>query len=125
MTVVINQDGEFASHWGMRDFSIMPDKEKALRLIRALTSLYESGGKKYLLGGRMIASPKVECESVSMPAKEARRTLVLPAILWSAWEAEDRSRALILVNPHDEDKQCRVGDSTITIPALSGIIAEI
>jgi hypothetical protein len=109
----------------MRDFSYMPDKEKAMTLIRNLTAIYRGGANKYLCGGRMIAAPRVECENISMPAKEAGRTVTVPAILSSAWEGEDRSRVLLLVNPQDKDVVCKEKEREITVPALSGVIVDI
>ena len=121
MTLVLTQDGGIMEMWGMKDFSSLPDKQKTLRLIANLTKFYKNEASKYLFAGRMIASPKVECDSVSFERWDAPRTSTLPAILHSAWEATDGSRALILVNPSSSDTECKVDGKDLTVPALNAI----
>ena len=122
MTLVLTQDGDIASYWGMRDFSALPNKEKALSLISNLTRFYKEHAKPYLYSGRMISAPTVECERVTYETYDPNRTLSLPAILSSAWQSEDGSRALILVNPNENAAECKVNGGTVTIPALDAVI---
>ena len=122
MTLVLTQDGDIASYWGMRDFSLLPDKEKTLLMIANFTRFYKEQAKPYLYAGRMIPTPSVECESVSYPVCDKSYTVTLPAIFSSAWEAADKSRALILVNPEEKDTFCKVEGKEITVPALDAII---
>ena len=119
MTLVLTQDGDLMDQWGMKDFSRLPDKDKALRLIANLTKFYKDEASKYLYCGRMTASPAIECETVTFGRWDAPRSTTLPAILHSAWIADDGTRALILVNPSDVDATCKVDGVNVTIPALS------
>ena len=125
MTLVLTPDGDIMTHWGTRDFEHAPNKEKAFSLIRNLVSLYNGGAKKFLLSGRMITPPKVECPSVSFDGFDSNPVITLDAVLYSAWEAEDGSRAMILVNPDDREISCRLDGAEITLPALSGKIIDL
>lgn len=122
MTLVLTENGEPASYWGMKDFDLLPDKEKALRLVANLTDLYKNGAKKYLYAGRMIAPPSVECEYISLSMRKTERKAILPVLSWSAWEGSDGTRALILVNPEDSETVCKVNGKAVSLPPLDGII---
>lgn len=125
MTIVLTPDGELLSDWGTRCFSSLPDKEKAFSLIRNLSKFYKVKAKKYLFAGRMIETPYIECDTVVFERRDAKRNLVLPAILSSAWEASDNERALILVNPNDCEKNCTVNEKNITVPALNAVLIQL
>ena len=125
MTLILTQDGELASNWGLRDFSQLPDKEKALRLIANLTAFYKEKAKPYLFDGKMTVPPTVECESILFPMSNPVRELALPAVLSSAWEASDGSRALVLVNHLDSDQICTVNGKDVSVPALDAILIEL
>lgn len=122
MTLVLTPNGDLMSHWGTRDFSHFPDKEKAFRLIANLTRFYKEAAKPYLYAGRMIPSPDVECENVIFATGRSGRTATLPAILSSAWEAQDGSRALILVNPGNAEAYCKVNGLQVAVPPLDAIM---
>ncbi len=125
MTLVISEDGEPLSHWGMKDFSVMPDKQKALTLIKNLTSLYKSGAKDFLYSAKMIPCPTLECESIIFNRRDSERKATLPTISAAAYEDKNGRRALILVNPTNCERQCKVMGESITVPALDGIILNI
>lgn len=125
MTLILTQDGDLASHWGLRDFSILPDKEKALRLIANLTAFYKEKAKPYLFDGKMTVPPTVECETVTFPISAPERDLELPNVIFSAWETSDGSKALVLVNPLEKDALCTVNGKKITVPALDAILIEL
>ncbi len=125
MTLVLTQDGELMSYWGMRDFSILPDKEKALRLIANLTHFYREQAKPYLYAGRMIPAPAVACQSIAFTRRNDGRTVTLPALLSSAWEATDGSRALILVNPQEMEARCTVNGETVCVPASDAVLLRL
>ena len=122
MTLVLTPEGELMPYWGVKDFSTLPNKEKALRLIANLTRCYKETAKPYLYAGRMIPSPKVECKPVTFSMRRSERTVTLPSILSSAWEAEDGRRALILVNPEDAEAHCRVNGIQSAVPPLNAIV---
>ena len=125
MTLVLTENGELASYWGQKDFSCFPNKEKALVFIKNLTRAYKDGAKKYLYAGRMIASPEVKCEKISFAKRLSEYNVEISALAWTAWEAEDRSRALIIANPEDRDICCEVDGKEITVSALSAKIIEL
>ena len=125
MTLVLTPDGDIMTHWGTRDFEHAPNKEKAFALIRNLVSLYNEGAKKFLLSGRMITPPRIECPSVCFDGFESNPHITLDAALYSAWEAEDGSQAVILVNPEDRELSCKVNGKQVVLPALCGKIIDM
>lgn len=124
MTLIVTQDAGLASHWGVRDFTYAPDREKALRLIANLTKLYKDSARPYLCSGRMIPAPEVKCDGVSFEMPQFGK-YTFPSVFSSAWQAEDGGRALILVNPGDRDAVCEVNGESITVPALDGVMLPI
>ena len=125
LTLVLTPQGEFMSHWGLKDFSHLPSRELALRLIRNLTEFYKKDVKKFLHNGRMIASPEVKCDSVKIGICYPEDVFESVSVLYSAWEAADGSRALILVNPDVREASCTVSGKTVTVPPLSGIAIDL
>lgn len=115
MTLVLTEDGKLSSHWGLRDFSTLPDKEKALKLIKNLTAFYKKTAKPYLFAGRMIETPPFECESVVFSRDDSTRKIVLPAVISSAWRGSDGSEVVILVNPKDEEVACKMNGMDIAV----------
>ena len=125
MTLVLTPSGEFMSHWGLKNFSHLPDRELALRLIRNLTEFYKKDVKKFLYNGRMIASPEVKCDRVRIGICYPEGIFESSSILSSAWEAADGERALILVNPDTREQSCTVDGKAVTVPPLSGIVFDL
>ena len=93
-----------------------------LTFIRNLTRFYREEAKPYLYAGRMIPALPVECPDRAFIGNWGTRPFSLPILHSTAWEAEDGRRAQILVNPEDFDVECRVGEATVTVPALSAKI---
>ena len=125
MTLVLTPDGELMSNWGMKDFSVLPDKEKTFKLIANLSHFYKEKAKNYLYDGKMVAAPSVECETLTYTANTPGGSVSLPAVLSSAWDRGDGKRALILVNPSDVEVGCKVDGVEIIIPPLDAILFEI
>ena len=125
MTLVITPDGELMSSWGTRDFVNYPDKNKAFRLIANLTRAYRSGLAKYLYDGRMIPSPSVKCDKTVFHNQEKTREIFLTSVAYSAWEARDGSRALIVVNPDGIQRKCYVEGKMIEVPPLDVLSIEL
>ena len=125
MTLVLTPDGKLMTHWGTRDFENSPDKEKAFTLIRNLTSLYKNGASKYLFAGRMIAAPDIKCDAVEFDGFDSNPVVRLSAVLYSAWEAEDKSRALIIANPSETEQICETLGKSISVPPLSAVMLEM
>ena len=125
MTLVLTQDGDFVSHWGMKDFSVLPDKEKAIQMIANLTRFYKEQAKPYLYAGRMITAPEVKCDGITFGRRDSERNITLPTIFSSAWQAEDGSRAMILVNPTEKDIDCFVDGKPVTVPKIDAVLLKI
>lgn len=125
MTLVITPDGEFMSHWGTRDFVNRPDNDKAFRLIGNLTGAYKNGLKKYLFDGRMLPSPVIACGETVFHTDGNKRRIVLPSVVSTAWQAQDGSKVLILVNPDKEPHECIVEGKAYAVPPLDVISIEL
>ena len=125
MTLVFTPSGDLMTHWGTRDFLHAPNRDLTLKMIKNLTQFYKDCGKDYLYAGRMIPSPTVECEKKIIPLDKPDKQCTLPTTLSAAWQAPDGRRALILVNPDDVDRTCRVNGETITVPALNAILRDL
>ena len=125
MTLVLTPDGKLMPNWGTRDFEHAPDKGKALELIRNLTRFYREEAAPYLGYGKMIPSMPIECERMTLPRYDARRNLTQDAVLSTAWQAPDGSRAQILVNPTDEAQRVRIGGRELVVEALQAVKVEI
>ena len=124
MTLILDQDGNARSWWGKLYTEHIPSQEKLLRLVKNLTAFYREQGKPYLSSGRMIQADRVECDTVSFGCDNGTVS-TLPALLCSAWEASDGTRARILVNPKDEVARCRLGEGEITVAPLSAILLPV
>ena len=124
MTLVMGQDGEFLSDWGQRDFSVLPDREHALTLIRNLTAFYRACAKPYLAWGRMCKGEPVQFEEQLYPLKDGAGELRLPCVLSSAWE-EDGKRVQILVNHTAVPQRGVCGSREVTVPAMDAILIEL
>lgn len=124
MTLVLTPNGDLMTHWGTRDFENAPNRELTLKMIKNLTRFYKESGKEYLFAGRMIPAPSVECEAITIPQDKPNRQCILPTVHASAWQSSDGRRALILVNPHESDRVCRVDGKEITVPALDAVLKE-
>ena len=102
--------------------SCLPDRDTILRLIANLSRFYRESAKPYLYAGRMIPAPAVDCGEVTFERQFSDRTVTLPAILSTAWEGEDGSRAQILINPTEAEAICTVEGKTLQIPALDAVL---
>ena len=127
MTLVMHPDGSIMTNWGTRDFEHAPDKKQVFTLIANLTRFYREEAKDYLYHGRMIPACPIACEqTVTLPYKESiGGDITLPAILSTAWEADNGKRAQILINPECTDQSCTLNGKKINVPALDAVLIEI
>ena len=105
--------------------SVMDDNNFDLTLEYAdsvARGVYREEAKPYLYAGRMIPALPVACAERNFIGNWGTRRFSLPILHSTAWEAADGSRVQILVNPEDFDVECRVGEATVTVPALSAKI---
>lgn len=123
MTLVLTPDGDIMSHWGMNDFSVLPDKNIVLGFIANLTKFYKCEAKKYLSNGRMATPAPFICDNVQFECWA--HTITLPAVHCTAWEGDNGKTVHILVNPTDVDRVCSLNGSEITVPALNATLIEI
>ena len=99
----------------------MPNQEKILRLVKNLISFYKNEAKDYLFCGRMIVPPLLECGTVEFMRNYRDTGVTLPDVFGTAWEADNGSRVLILVNPFDRESKCFVNEKQVTIPPLDAV----
>ena len=123
LTVVLKDGGDIHWCWS-RDWSeSFPEQEPIIRLVANLARWRREKASKYLVAGRMVPCPKVECASVvihrvKMPDLDA------PAVLASAWRAKDGQTAVILVNTTRQEQCCAISGcpEILRIPALDAIM---
>ena len=125
MTVVLTPDGDIMSHWGMRDFENVPNKERVLTLIANLTAFYQKEAKPYLYAGRMVPAHPVECGTRSFAMEFVSKIHTFPRILSTAWQDESGKCVQILVNPEDEATPCTIDGREVVVPPLNAVMVEI
>ena len=121
MTLILDQDGNARSWWGKLYTDHIPSQEKLLRLVKNMTAFYRERAKPFLSNGRMIATSPIECGTLSFPCDNGTVS-TLPAVLSSAWEANDGTRARILVNPQDAPARAIVDGAPIELAPLSAVL---
>ena len=125
MSLVLAPNGQILSRWGTRDFSDAVNGEKILTLVSNLTAFYNAYAKPYLWAGRMITPPAMDCESIVLGYLNSDKTLSVPALHCTAWQAPNGDRACILVNPNERDVECKLAGETIIVPALNATIRNL
>ena len=125
MTLVLSEDGDLMSHWGSRDFSNHPSKEKTFSFISNLSKFYKENAKQYLYCGKMICSPPIDVNCVTFPTNEEGINVTLPLLFHSAWETNNCERALILVNPNEFEVSCTIDRKEISVPPLDARIIRL
>lgn len=108
MTLVINQDGEIVWSWGERDFSLLPERKPILDFIKIATAYRRGIGKKYLVFGKMIKPHEVKSEPVLMYKPDSERYMEFPAVLTTAWQADDGSTAQLVASYRKQDEVCTI-----------------
>ena len=121
MTLVIDENGHIRSWWGQLFTNHVPNQNNILLLVKNLTAFYNKQAKQYLYNGRMIEQPQVSCENLIFDTDGSDHKVVLPKILSTAWEADDGSKALILVNPSVNEAQCIIDGKKVSVPSLNAI----
>ncbi len=108
MTLVINQKGEITWAWGERDFSHLPDRDAILDFVKIATEYKRGVGKKYLTLGTMIKPCDVKCDTVLMYKTNAERFTEYNAVLTTAWQASDGTRAQFLASYRNQAEKCEI-----------------
>ena len=108
ITLVINQDGEIVWSWGERDFSVLPPREPMMQFVKSATAYRRGIGKKYLVFGRMIKPCRVSSQCVPMYKVNFDYSTEYPAVLTTAWTAEDGTKAQFLANYLAKNVTCRI-----------------
>ena len=73
----------------------------------------------------MITPPAMDCESIVLGYLNSDKTLSVPALHCTAWQAPNGDRACILVNPNERDVECKLAGETIIVPALNAMIRNL
>jgi hypothetical protein len=118
----LGQDGEFLSRWGQREFDDLPDRERVLAFVGRMVRFYKEEAKPYLFAGRMIPAPAFSCGRVEFPLYKRAWRASLPAVICTAWRGADGTEVAILVNPGERAEECRLGESTVTVPAREAVL---
>lgn len=122
LTLTLLPDGNFLPHWGCRDFSHLPDRDKTLLFVKNMMVFYNETAKDYLLFGKMIKSIPTECESIAV--KTVYKTEIsLPKVFHSSWSFGGK-KVQIFVNHTETPVTCRMGDKNVTIDALNALMIE-
>jgi hypothetical protein len=98
--------------------------EKTLQFIGNMKKFYENEAKKYLLCGKMVNAPDIECGEIEIPLFRGQKVSKLPRLLCTCWKSEGKRVAYVVINPEDAPVEFSVGDEKFTVPALDGIIIE-
>ena len=125
LTLILTDDGRITQAWGDRQFDLLPDEEQTITLLRNLTNLRKGKARKYLFGSRMIkphAMDDIPTRIFKMFGK--REELQAPCVLSSRWQAKDGSMAQILINWTRQDISCKMGEKSVTVPAMNALLLE-
>ena len=125
MTVVLNPGGGIMSNWGIRDFSHGPDTETVLTFIGNLTDFYKEKAKKYLYDGTMLPLPELEIAPVSFGLGDFGGEITVPSVVCTAWQSGDGERAIVAVNPSENEADVGFGGKRTTVPALGAALIKI
>ena len=126
LTVVLKDGGDIHWCWS-RDWSeSFPEQEPIIRLVANLARWRREKASKYLVAGRMVRCPKVKCASVVIHRVEMP-DLDAPAVLASAWRADDGQTAVILANTTQQEQHCIVEGrpGTVVVPPLDAVLLVI
>ena len=123
MTVLMLPDGHFLPHWGCRDCTVYPDKEKALTFIKNLMRFYKEEAKSYLLYGRMEKPLPVDCECFCYNTENGKQKQI-PKVFTSAWSHNGKTVQL-LVNAADTVQACTVSGKKHEIKPLSAMLLSL
>ena len=110
------------THWSTRDFSHAPDMEKALLFIKNMVEFYNSEAKEYLHFGKMVNAPEIECEKIKIPQYRGQKTITLPRLLSSTWEAKDGKTAYIVVNPENDQVEFKIENKCYMVEGLNALL---
>ena len=122
MTLIIAPNGDLMTHWSTLDFSHAPDMEKALLFIKNMVVFYNCEAKEYLHSGKMANAPEIECEKITIPQFRGQKTITLPRLLSSAWEAKDGKTAYIVVNPECEEIEFKIENECYKVEGLNALL---
>lgn len=144
LTLVMNDDGNIAWKWGLRDFTYVPEQEPVKQLVRNLNGWRQGYGKQYLHTGKMVKGFDVSCDE-NLFYFWTGGTFTRKKLHTRAWQSETGTVGQFLINYNKEDVECTVslpeetaewvtldgtrqllpsGTQTLTIPALSAVLIE-
>ncbi len=97
MTLIINENGDIVWNWCLKEFDVLPDRERTLSFVRDATMLRRTFGKKFLVYGKMVKPCAVTCENIAVykPFFPDYAT-DYPKIVTTAWEADGEKMQLLI-----------------------------
>ena len=100
-----------------------PEQAPIIQLVKNLAAWRREKASKYLVAGKMEKCPKVECATVVIHRVDMP-DFAAPAVLASAWRAENGARAVILANTTQQEQPCTVEGhpETIVVPPLDATL---
>ncbi len=94
ITLVLNDDGEIMFHWGMRDFSRVPDRDRIIGFCRELHSWHDKYPRLFC-DGEMVKPLRYICETVELSLR-CGGSRTEPAVYSTAWRTEGRNIQLFV-----------------------------
>lgn len=89
------------------DEKAKPEQKEMLNFIENWIRLYRGEGRKYLVSGKALHPPKVECDMLANhdTFRGTKIDNIKPAVHVAAWEAADGSQALCFGNATGADRK--------------------
>ncbi len=94
ITLVINDDGEIMFHWGMRDFSKVPNRDTIINFCRELHKCHVKYPALFR-NGEMVKPLPYSCESVELPLR-CGGSRFEPAVYSTAWNTDGKTVQLFV-----------------------------
>lgn len=123
MTLVVTPFGSLMTNWGNHDFSVLPDKDRAVTFAANMQKFYKEKAQKFLYDGKMIKPLETECNYEEYPLDNGKNASI-PDVYTSAWE-KDGERVQIFANHTLKDVTVKAGERSVTVPALGAAMINI
>ncbi len=108
LTLTVNQDGKIMWSWGERDMDYRPDEAAVLDFARMATGYRRGVGKPYLTFGRMVRPCPVKADAVGLYSTFSNNPVYHPAVLTTAFAANDGTQAQFLATYRNDEETCTV-----------------
>ncbi len=116
ITLVLNDEGEIMFHWGMRDFSKVPDRDTVIRFCRELHEFHAKYPSLFR-DGEPVKPREYSCESVKL-GLICGGERVVEAVFSTAWKTDGKTVQLF-VNHTDHAVEVTLESDKFTLDSLS------